>query len=153
MKIRNYERNDLKEMIALFHNTVKEVNSKDYGQGQIKVWARTIDTIDEQVWHQQFDSSNTFVAVIDDTIVGFINLYNNGYLDKLYVHHQYQRKGIANALCDAAESMVVTPIKVDSSITAYPFFLKRGYQLVTEEQKIINHIVLTRYKLLKPVKS
>lgn len=153
MEIRSYQRQDLKAMIELFHNTVLKINRKDYGQAQVNVWARTLDTIDERVWHQQFDASNTYVAVIDEKIVGFINIYNNGYMDKLYVHHQYQRQGIASVLCDMAESKVTNPIKVDSSITAYKFFTNRGYQLQAEEQKIINHVVLTRYKLLKPLKA
>lgn len=149
MDIRKYQRQDLKEMILLFHNTVQKINSKDYGPAQVNVWAKSIDTIDENVWHQQFDSSNSFVAIKDDQIVGFINIYNNGYLDKLYVHHDYQQQGIATALCDIAESVITNSIKVDSSITAYKFFLNRGYKLQTEEQKIINHVVLTRYKLIK----
>ncbi len=153
MVIREYKREDLTAMIELFHNTVKNVNSKDYGPAQINVWARTIDTIDERVWHQQFDSSKSFVALIDDVIVGFINIYNNGYLDKLYVHHNYQAQGVATELCNTAEAVISNNIKVDSSITALEFFTKRGYQLQSEEQKIINHVVLTRYKLLKPKKA
>ncbi len=153
MVIREYKREDLTAMIELFHNTVKNVNSKDYGPAQINVWARTIDTIDERVWHQQFDSSKSFVALIDDVVVGFINIYNNGYLDKLYVHHNYQAQGVATELCNTVESVISNNIKVDSSITALEFFTKRGYQLQSEEQKIINHVVLTRYKLLKPKKA
>lgn len=149
MKIRYYEHQDLKEMILLFHNTVIKINSKDYNESQIKVWAKTLDTIDMCAWHQQFENSKTIVAVKDQLIVGFINIYDNGYLDKLYVHHNYQGQGIATMLCDVAEGSVSNPISVDSSITAYEFFINRGYKLQTVEYKIIHDVKLKRFKLLK----
>ncbi len=149
MEIRKYDKSDLEQIIELFYNTVTKVNCKDYNQAQLNVWAKHPDTIDRTVWHQQFDSSNTFVAIEDDQVVGFVNIFINGYLDKLYVHHNYLRQGIATVLCNEAEGIVSNGIKVDSSITALEFFTKRGYQLVTEEQKIINHVLLTRYKLKK----
>ena len=48
------------------------------------------------------------------------------YLDRLYVHKDYQRRGIASAICDALEaSMPGKPITTHASITAKPFFLQR----------------------------
>lgn len=39
MYIRNYQKNDLKNIIFLFKETVHSINSKDYTQEQVKIWA------------------------------------------------------------------------------------------------------------------
>ena len=39
MYIRNYQKSDLKSIIFLFRETVHSVNSKDYTQEQVKIWA------------------------------------------------------------------------------------------------------------------
>lgn len=46
MYIRNYQKNDLKSIIFLFRETVHSVNSKDYTQEQVKIWAP--ENIDEK---------------------------------------------------------------------------------------------------------
>lgn len=49
MYIRNYQKSDLKSIIFLFRETVHSVNSKDYTQEQLKIWAP--ENIDEKSWH------------------------------------------------------------------------------------------------------
>ena len=49
--------------------------------------------------------------------------------DRLYVHKDHQRKGIAAALCDALEAAAKPGrIYTHASLTARPFFLARGYK-------------------------
>lgn len=49
--------------------------------------------------------SGTFhlVAVDNNLIVGFGDIDKTGYLDRLYIHSDYQRQGIAAAICDQLE--------------------------------------------------
>ena len=44
------------------------------------------------------------MAVEGKTIVGFRDMDSTGYLDRLYVHKDYQKKGIAAAICDRLAS-------------------------------------------------
>ena len=46
MYIRNYQKSDLKDIIFLFRETVHNINSKDYTQEQVKIWAP--ENIDEK---------------------------------------------------------------------------------------------------------
>ena len=79
----------------------------------------------------------TLVAEMNGIIVGFGDL-NGNFLDRLYVHAEYQRRGIATAIMDRLELYVAeqnyVTIVTHASITAYPFFRDRNYQLVKEQQ-------------------
>lgn len=55
-------------------------------------------------------------------IVGFGDIDNTGYLDRLYVHKDYQNQGIAKAMCDKLEQHnAYNEITTHASITAKPF--------------------------------
>ena len=73
--------------------------------------------------------------VKDSIIIGFGDIDDSGYLDRLYIHHDYQRQGVATLLCDNLESKVKPGVKVTThaSITAMPFFENRGYRVVKEQ--------------------
>lgn len=76
-----------------------------------------------------------------------------GYLDKLFVHKDYHRRGFATAICDELERVVKTDkITTHSSITAKPFFEQIGYKLVKEQQVQKNDIALTNYIMEKQVR-
>ena len=90
------------------------------------------------------------VAVDDKNIVGFGDIDKTCYLDRLFVHKDYQRKGIASDICDKLEQAVnAKRIITQSSITAKPFFEQRGYKVVKEQQIVRNGIALTNYLMEK----
>ena len=74
---------------------------------------------------------------------------DNGYLDRLYVHKDYQGQGIASALCDALEQAVSGPYETHASLTARPFFAQRGYQVVKEQQVERKGVLLTNFVMRK----
>lgn len=92
------------------------------------------------------------MAVEKNAIVGFGDIDETGYLDRLYVHKDYQRQGIASALCERLESAVGTQkITVHSSITALPFFESRGYKIIRKQQVEREGIFLTNFVMEKTV--
>lgn len=133
MEIRRYERGDLEKITMIFHNTVHKVNIKDYTQEQVDAWAP--DFIDKEKWNKTLSEHYTFVAVKNDAIIGFGDIDGSGYLDRLYVHHDYLRQGVATLICNKLESMVDSDLTITThaSITAKPFFEKRGYKIVKEQ--------------------
>lgn len=144
MVIRNYEPADCTCLTELFYNTVHTVNRIEYTQEQVNVWAT--GSVDEEEWNRSFSEHITIVAVADTVIVGFGDIDQTGYLDRVYVHKDYQRKGIAAAICDALESAVDVPvILTHASITAKPFFEKRGYRMIREQQVERQGVFLTNY--------
>lgn len=118
-------------MADLFYDTVHTVNAKDYTKKQLSVWAT--GSVDLQKWNRSLLEHYSLVAVEGSEIAGFGDIDQTGYLDRLYVHKDYQRKGIATAICDGLERTVQGKITTHASITARPFFEKRGYTVIKEQ--------------------
>lgn len=89
------------------------------------------------------------VAFLEERPVGFGDINEYGYLNMLYVHPKYQRKGIATILCDRLERHVQKDILVDVSYTAKDFFLNRGYKVIKEQ--IVNRkgVAINNFKMSK----
>lgn len=83
---------------------------------------------------RRYKNITALSAVENDVIVGFGDIDKTGYLDRLFVHKDNQRKGIATAICNQLEQFVEGNITTHASITARPFFEKRGYKVVMEQQ-------------------
>ena len=73
-----------------------------------------------------------------------------GYLDRLYVHKDYQGQGVASAICDELERFAAgKTITTHASITAKPFFLHRGYRVVRKQEVIRRGVALTNLVMEK----
>lgn len=147
MFIREYQTSDCIEITELFYNTVHTVNAKDYTKEQLDVWAT--GQVDLKAWNQLLQEHFSIVAVDNDIIVGFGDIDETGYLDHLFVHADYQGKGIATAICDQLEHAVQGDITTHASITAKPFFEKRGYMAVKQQQVERQGVFLTNYVMKK----
>jgi len=147
MVIREYQPLDCEVLAELFYNTVHTVNIKDYTKEQLDVWATGI--VDLEKWNQSFEEHYSLVATDDKVIIGFGDINKAGYLDRLYVHSDYQRKGIATAICNQLEQAVQGNIVTHASITARPFFEKRGYRVIKEQQVERQGIFLINFVMEK----
>lgn len=147
MEIRAYRPSDGETLAELFCNTVHAVNAKDYTRDQLTAW--TASTADREKWNDSFKEHYALVAVDEGTIVGFGDIDRTGYLDRLYVHADYQRKGIATALCDQLEQTVRGKIVTHASITAKPFFEKRSYETIREQRVERQGVFLTNFVMVK----
>ena len=143
MIIREYQSTDCKELSELFYNTVHTVNAKDYTKEQLNAWAT--GNVDLEQWNKSLQEHYSIVVVDDEIIVGFGDIDKTGYLDRLYVHKDYQGKGIATTICDMLEQAVQGKIVTHASITAKPFFEKRGYTVIMEQRVVRQGIVLTNF--------
>lgn len=148
MRIRPYRSEDCKALAELFYRTVHSVNARDYTPEQLNVWAS--GSVDLQAWDRSLSEHYTVVAVEDGVIAGFGDIDRTGYLDRLFVHKDYQGRGIATALCDALEAAAgAGKITTHASVTAKPFFEKRGYRVVSEQQIERGGVLLTRCAMEK----
>ena len=147
MKIRKYQPSDCRELTELFYNTVHIVNAKDYTEEQLNVWAS--GKVDLEKWNQSLQEHFSIVAVDNETIVGFGDIDDTGYLDRLFVHAKYQRKGIATAICEQLEQAVPGKIITHASITARPFFEKRGYRVFKEQKVERQGVFITNFVMIK----
>ena len=148
MWLREYTPADCEQLAELFYNTVHSINAKDYAEEQLNVWAT--GRVDLQEWNLSFLKHKTIVAIKNDEIVGFGDIDDSGYLDRLFVHKDYQGMGVASAICNELESSVQGKrITTHASNTAKPFFQQRGYRVVKEQKVIRQGIALTNYVMEK----
>lgn len=148
MIIRSYKQTDCEGIAALFYDTVHSVCCADYTEEQLSAWASGEVSLEE--WNRAFTENYTVVALDDGKIVGFGEIDKTGYLDKLYVHKDFLRKGIGSAICDMLEqNFWEGKITVHASITAQAFFASRGYTVVKEQTVVRNGLHLTNFVMEK----
>lgn len=132
MKLRTYEPGDCAELARLFYDTVHTANAKDYTQAELDAWAT--GEVNLEQWNASFLAHHTVVAEMDGRIVGFGDMDASGYLDRLYVHKDVQCRGVATAICEELENRSpAAEFTTHASVTARPFFEKRGYTVVREQ--------------------
>lgn len=147
MEIREYRQSDCRELTALFYHTVHTVNAKDYTKEQLDAWAPEQANIEK--WNLSLQEHYSLVVTENKVIVGFGDINNMGCLDRLFVHTDYQGKGIATAICNQLEQAVQGDITTYASITARPFFEKRGYKVVKEQLVERQGVSLTNFVMVK----
>lgn len=148
MNIRQYKSSDLEQMARLFYDTVHAINIKDYTEQQVNVWAT--GNINLKEWDSSFLRHLTYVVFENDMIIGFGDIDETGYLDRLYVHKNFQGRGVATAICNRLENEIRTScIIVHASITAKPFFEKRGYRKIRHQEVKRQGVLLRNYIMIK----
>ena len=142
MNLRPVKNTDLNQIAQLYFHTVRNINSRDYSNQQIEIWADTIKA--EEFWQKRFENYTVYVVESDDEIVGFAEYQYPGHIDCFYVHHEYQRQGVGKLLLDGIEKTAkkekTTRLFVDASITAKPFFLAQGFNELKQQIKIVNEV-------------
>ena len=151
MFIREYQSSDCEELTKLFYNTVHTVNAKDYTEEQLDAWAT--GQVDLNKWDQSLREHYSIVAVENEMLVGFGDIDKSGYLDHLFVHADYQGKGIGTMICNRLEQAGSGNIITHASITARPFFEKRGYRVVKEQQVERQGVFLTNFEMVLAVED
>lgn len=147
--LRDYHPADLDALERLFYETVHTVNAADYTPEQLNAWAP--GAIDRARWSQTLAEHFTQIALIAEQIVGFGDLADDGYLDRLYVHRDFQQCGVATAICDSLEhharSLGIPVVTTHASVTALPFFERRGYRMIRQQQVERMGVRLTNYMM------
>ena len=91
--LRLYRPGDLEELIGLFYQTVRTVNLGDYTQEEVEAWAPSPESVDRGAWGKSLLEHYTVVAQREGKLLGFGDMDDTGYLDRLYVHKDYQGRG------------------------------------------------------------
>jgi putative acetyltransferase len=157
VEIRSFHASDIDEIVTLFFDTVHTINRRDYSQEQLDAWAPA-EEMKQRVtsWAESMSLNTTYVAVVEDIIVGFSDMTDGGHLYRLFVHKDYQGLGIASALVEKLEAEAVrrglTELDTDASITARPFFERRGYRVVSSQEAVRQGITLRNYKMMKALR-
>jgi ribosomal protein S18 acetylase RimI-like enzyme len=110
---------------------LRETNARDYPSSVIE---RLVLTLPDKV-ASNLETWCAFVAIVSGRVVGTGSL-NGQTVSSVYVHPDYQGRGIATKLMDAVEDAAnaqsQATLSVQSSITARSFYAKRGFEIVRE---------------------
>ena len=147
MRLRVYQEEDLDEVIRLFYTCVHTVNAEDYTREQLDAWAP--EDIRREEWNKSLSEHYTLLAEAEGRLAGFGDIRSDGYLDRLFVHPDFLRRGVGTLLCERLESTVQGKITAEVSLTALPFFLARGYTAVKEQEVIRKGVRLKNYAMNK----
>lgn len=147
IEITEYTDGDFSAAAELFYETVHCVNAADYTEEQLFAWA-TRHSLDQR--RGDLAAQNTFIAKVKGILVGFCSITDGGELDFLFVHKDFQRMGIASALCDKAECGF-KEIYAYVSITARRFFEKRGYTVTKKLLAERRGVKLNNFEMRKKV--
>lgn len=130
--IRHYRDSDLDALLALFHDSVHRLGSRDYTDGQLAAWAPPRP--DRAAWSSRLASGRTRVAEWDGRVAGFARAEANGGIDLLYVHPDCVRRGVGGErLRDSLGWLLEKGVNrawAQASDTARPAFERHGFRVV-----------------------
>ena len=151
--IREFRPGDANSIIRLFYGTVHKVNVEDYSNDQVGAWAP--EEADLEQWLERLWGGITFVAEENQTIVGFATLEFSGHIDFFYTHSEHQNKGYGSKLLMAIEQRArvlgLKRIFTESSITAKPFFLKKGFALLKQQTVTVRRVKMVNFIMEKEI--
>lgn len=151
-KIRTLDEKDIPQMKDLFRTTVLNVNSKDYTEAEVMDW---VSCGDNEVRWKELLVSNRYVGAFNEcnVLVGFSSMNKDGYLNSMFVHKDFQHKGIATQLLSEVERIAVQYgvgyITCEVSLTARTFFEKKGYEIIKIHKYKANKLELTNFVMRK----
>ena len=150
--IRAALQSDAVELKKLFQNTVLAINRRDYSQAEVEDWASCGDDLSNI---ENMIKTHYFIVAVNQQseIVGFSSITPQGYLHSMFVHKDFQGEGIATILLNEIEQYAITNgiIRITSevSLTARPFFEKKGYIVEEEQKRKANQLSLTNFWMAK----
>ncbi len=153
ISLRKAVEKDLPDIRKLYSQTVKEINSKDYSEEEIEVWASSSD--EPGSFSKAIEIQYFLIAELQNEIVGFSSIEKNGYLDFMYVHKDHQKKGIAKRLLQEIERKAKKQNNYEVfayvSRTAKPFFEKSGYKHTGNKTDSFKGIVFINNIMVKKI--
>lgn len=147
--IRTFSPSDTPQLIRLFKEAVHAINIRHYSAEQVVAWA----DIDPSRWLNSLQKNITLVAECEGTVVGFTDMTHEGYLDRLYVHKDYQARMVGltlfKAIEKAARNLKLTKITTNCSITAKLPAQRMGFVVVKEQVVTKNGVEFINYHMEK----
>lgn len=153
--IREFKAEDTHSIVRLFHDTVHKVNIRDYSSEQVCAWAP--EEADLEQWLERLRGGITFVVEENQAIVGFAQLEPNGHIDSFYTHSEFQNNGYGSKLLFAIEqrarALGLKKVFTESSITAKPFFLKKGFTLLKQQTVVVRGVKMVNFIMEKEIEK
>jgi putative acetyltransferase len=148
---RLYEPGDLPRVVEVYTASIRSLAAPYYSPEQIAAWAPAVH--DAAHWQQRLTRLHTIVAESDGVLAGFASYTDEGYLDFLFTHPAFARRGVATRLYQRVESALralgICGVTTHASLAARPFFDRQGFQIDAEECVECRGVYLRRFAMHK----
>jgi len=129
---------DAEGILHVHHSAVHETAKKDYSELILNVWSGPVDAqrIAAHRTKMETDKSIISFVAVDDLgkVLGFGELVPPETLGAIYVAAPAGRRGVASALFKTLEAKArelgMKVLRMDSSLTAVPFYVRHGFREV-----------------------
>ncbi len=153
LTIRDYRPADSAATAEIFLRSIREVASKDYDPAQVDAWAKVEDL---DAWARRRASRPTWIVEHDAAPIGFSDLEPDGHLDMMFVHPEYQGMGAASLLLATVEAAArdqgLVRLFTEASLTARPFFEKKGFVVLAAQSVEKRGQLLQNFRMEKSLR-
>jgi putative acetyltransferase len=150
---RPYRSTDLASVMEIYTASIRSLAAPYYLPEQIAAWAPIPP--DAARWQERLSHLHTFVAESDGVLAGFASYTHDGYLDFLFTHPGFVRRGVASGLYQRVESALralsVSRVTAHVSLAARSFFDRHGFEVDAEECVECRGAYLRRFAMHKPL--
>jgi putative acetyltransferase len=151
LHLRALRRGDEYALRKVFYSSVHELASQDYTAEQLAAWAP--EAYDVAPWAERIRSNPPFIADASGVVAGFAVLLADGTIDQFFVGSAFAGQGVARLLMthihQQAARRGLAELQADVSLTAEPFFLMSGFEVVQRQQVAMGNVVLANAKMSK----
>ncbi|MBD2198129.1 GNAT family N-acetyltransferase [Calothrix parietina] len=124
---------DARDLSIIHIAAIKALPATFYSPEELLAWRNNRDRPDNGNIFKLIKADNFWVAVIDNVITGFAS-YIDDELIALYVHPQYQGRGIGRNLvehfCDRAREQGIDRVMTTASLYAEGFYSRLGFTAI-----------------------
>ncbi|MGC8488664.1 MAG: GNAT family N-acetyltransferase [Clostridia bacterium] len=157
LAVRPYRADDLALLHRLMHETIHTVSLHDYTPAQVAAWAPDPQSPPGAAQRARLAASlDASIACVADWAgkpVGFGNVTPAGFMDYLYVHREYQGRGVASRLltCLEAAARGAGARRMDTyaSLTLRPLLERRGYQVLERRRVMVAGVAMENFWMVK----
>lgn len=144
--IRRAYSNDSKSIHEAHMRSIQEICSKDYSKAEINAWGNR--PFNESQRHSAIENDCVWIIEIEQVIYGYAHLkfYQKesqqlAHVMGLYLTKEVQGKGYGKKLFEhiltESRNKLVTKISLESTLTAYNFYLKMGFKPEETESTVV----------------
>jgi len=142
---------DLPLMQRLFYQTVTIYGSKIFTKEEVKIFSRL--ALDKKHWIQKFTEDFVYNAKLNGEVVGSFSLSKDGVIEYIFVHQNYQGRGIAKELYKTLENVSkqanIEVLTTRISMSTRDFFKKNGFEIIKNIEKVAGGEDIVTYNGVK----
>ena len=148
---RPYAPPDLPRIAEIYTASIHSLAAPYYSPEQLAAWAP--ETVDLARWEKRLAPLHIVVAEDNGVLAGFASYRPDGYLDHLFTHPAFARRGVATRLYLRIEAALrgagTARVFTQASLAGRPFFDRHGFQVDAEEEVECRGEYLRRFSMHK----